>query len=167
FPAKERLGLAMALNNLLSSPGFTAWMGGEALDAQRLLFTPGGKTPIPILSVADLDDSERMFIVTLVLNELLAWMRAQAGTSSLRALFYMDEIFGYFPPSAAPPSKEPMLTLLKQARAFGVGVLLATQNPVDLDYKGLANAGTWFIGRLQTERDKLRVLDGLQGAMDA
>jgi hypothetical protein len=120
-----------------------------------------------VLSIAHLSDAQRMFFVTTLLSEVLAWMRTQSGTSSLRALIYMDEIFGYFPPSAAPPSKLPMLTLLKQARAFGVGVLLATQNPVDLDYKGLANAGTWFIGRLQTERDKLRVLDGLQGAMDA
>ena len=120
-----------------------------------------------MLSIAHLSDAQRMFFVTTLLSEVLAWMRTQSGTSSLRALVYMDEIFGYFPPSAAPPSKLPMLTLLKQARAFGVGVLLATQNPVDLDYKGLANAGTWFIGRLQTERDKLRVLDGLQGAMDA
>ena len=120
-----------------------------------------------MLSIAHLSDAQRMFFVTTLLSEVLAWMRTQSGTSSLRALLYMDEIFGYFPPSAAPPSKLPMLTLLKQARAFGVGVLLATQNPVDLDYKGLANTGTWFIGRLQTERDKLRVLDGLQGAMDA
>ena len=157
FPAKERLELAMAINNLLASPGFAAWMEGEPLDVQRLLFTPEGKPRISIISIAHLDDAERMFIVTLVLNELIAWMRTQSGTSSLRALFYMDEIFGYFPPTANPPSKPPMLTLLKQARAFGLGCVLATQNPVDLDYKGLSNAGTWLIGRLQTERDKMRV----------
>jgi hypothetical protein len=162
---KERLELAMALNTLLASPGFAAWMEGEPLDAQRLLFTAEGKPRISILSVAHLDDAERMFIVTLVLNELLAWMRSQSGTSSLRALFYMDEIFGYFPPTANPPSKLPMLTLLKQGRAFGLGCVLATQNPVDLDYKGLSNCGTWFIGRLQTERDKLRVMDGLETAV--
>ena len=104
-----------------------------------------------------------MFFVSLLLNEVLGWMRAQPGTGSLRAIVYMDEIFGFFPPVAEPPSKKPLLTLLKQARAFGVGILLATQNPVDLDYKGLANAGTWFIGRLQTERDKERVLEGLEG----
>ena len=165
YPAKDRLGLAMALNNLLASPGFSGWMEGEPLDAQRLLFTAEGKPRISILSIAHLDDTERMFIVTLVLNELIAWMRAQSGTSSLRALFYMDEIFGYFPPSAAPPSKQPMLTLLKQGRAFGLGCVLATQNPVDLDYKGLSNAGTWMIGRLQTDRDKMRVIDGLESAL--
>ena len=165
YPAKERLELAMALNNLLASPGFAAWMEGEPLDAQRLLFTAEGKPRISILSIAHLDDAERMFIVTLVLNELIAWMRAQSGTSSLRALFYMDEIFGYFPPTANPPSKPPMLTLLKQGRAFGLGCVLATQNPVDLDYKGLSNAGTWLIGRLQTERDKMRVIDGLESAL--
>lgn len=165
FPAKERLELAMALNNLLASPGFASWMEGEPLDVQRLLFTSDGKPRISILSIAHLDDAERMFIVSLVLNELIAWMRTQSGTSSLRALFYMDEIFGYFPPSANPPSKPPMLTLLKQARAFGLGCVLATQNPVDLDYKGLSNAGTWFIGRLQTERDKQRVIEGLESAM--
>lgn len=153
FPAKERLDLAMAINNLLASPGFTAWMEGEPLDAQRLLFTSEGKPRVSIISIAHLDDSQRMFIVTLVLNELISWMRAQSGTSSLRAIFYMDEIFGYFPPTASPPSKPPMLTLLKQGRAFGLGCVLATQNPVDLDYKGLSNAGTWLIGRLQTERD--------------
>src|SRR5215470_5039165 len=167
YPAKERAGLALALNNVLASPGAAAWAEGEPLDIQSLLWTPAGKPRIAVLSIAHLSDAQRMFFVTTLLSEVLAWMRTQSGTSSLRALVYMDEIFGYFPPSAAPPSKLPMLTLLKQARAFGVGVLLATQNPVDLDYKGLANAGTWFIGRLQTERDKLRVLDGLQGAMDA
>jgi hypothetical protein len=165
YPAKERAELAMALNNLLASPGFSAWLNGEPLDMQRLLFTPEGKPRIAILSIAHLADSERMFIVTLLLNELIAWMRVQSGTSSLRAIFYMDEIFGYFPPTANPPAKRPMLTLLKQARAYGLGCVLATQNPVDLDYKGLANAGTWLIGRLQTERDKLRVLEGLETAL--
>ena len=165
FPAKDRLQLAMAINNLLASPGFSAWMSGEPLDAQRLLFTPEGKPRISIISIAHLSDPERMFIVTLLLNEVIAWMRNQSGTSSLRAIVYMDEIFGYFPPTANPPTKLPMLTLLKQARAFGVGVVLATQNPVDLDYKGLGNCGTWLIGRLQTERDKLRVLDGLESAL--
>jgi hypothetical protein len=165
LPAKDRLELAMAINNLLASPGFASWTEGEPLDAQRLLFTAEGKPRISIISIAHLDDTQRMFIVTLVLNELIAWMRAQSGTSSLRAIFYMDEIFGYFPPSASPPSKPPMLTLLKQGRAFGLGCVLATQNPVDLDYKGLSNAGTWFIGRLQTERDKMRVIDGLESAL--
>ncbi len=164
FPAKDRLGLAMAINNLLASPGFSAWLEGEALDIQRLLFTPEGKPRISIVSIAHLNDAERMFVVTLLANELVAWMRRQPGTSALRALFYMDEIFGFFPPTAMPPSKLPLLTLMKQARAFGLGVVLATQNPVDLDYKGLSNAGAWFIGRLQTERDQQRVIDGLMSA---
>ena len=164
YPAKDRMRLAMTLNNLLASPGFSAWMEGEPLDIQRLLYTPEGKPRASVLYIAHLSDAERMFFVTILLNEMLAWMRAQPGTGSLRALLYMDEIFGYFPPSANPPSKLPMLTLLKQARAFGLGVALSTQNPVDLDYKGLSNCGTWFIGRLQTERDKLRVIEGLEGA---
>jgi hypothetical protein len=167
FPAKDRLRLAMQINSLLASPGFTTWMTGEPLDAQRLLFTADGRPRIAIISIAHLNDAERMFIVTLVLNEMITWMRGQSGTSSLRAIFYMDEIFGYFPPTANPSSKPPMLTLLKQARAFGLGCVLATQNPVDLDYKGLANCGTWFIGRLQTERDKLRVIEGLKSAQAA
>lgn len=165
FPSADRIGLAMALNNLLASPGFSAWLEGEPPDIQRLLYTPEGKPRVSVISIAHLSDAERMFVVTLLLNETIAWMRAQPGTSSLRALLYMDEIFGYFPPTAVPPSKPPMLTLLKQARAFGLGVVLCTQNPVDLDYKGLANAGTWFIGRLQTDRDKSRVLDGLESAL--
>ncbi|MDH3285795.1 MAG: ATP-binding protein, partial [Acidobacteriota bacterium] len=164
YPEKDRLDLAMTLNNLLASPGFSAWLEGEPLDVPRLLWTAGGKPRISIMSIAHLSDPERMFFVTLLLNEVVAWMRTQAGTTSLRALLYMDEVFGYFPPSANPPSKTPMLTLMKQARAFGLGVVLATQNPVDLDYKGLSNAGTWLLGRLQTERDKARVLDGLEGA---
>jgi hypothetical protein len=164
YPAKDRFRLAMSLNNLLASPGFEAWLEGESLDIGRLLYTPEGKPRHSILSIAHLNDAERMFFVTLVLNEMLAWTRTQSGTTSLRALLYMDEIFGYFPPVANPPSKRPLLTLLKQARAFGVGVVLATQNPVDLDYKGLANAGTWLIGRLQTERDKQRLMEGLEGA---
>jgi hypothetical protein len=167
YPAKDRGALAMSLNNLLASPGFSAWLEGEPLDIQRLLWTPEGKPRVAILSIAHLSDSERMFFVTLLLNELVAWMRGQSGTTSLRALFYMDEVFGFFPPVANPPAKTPMLTLLKQARAFGVGCVLATQNPVDLDYKGLSNAGTWFLGRLQTERDKARVIEGLEGASAA
>jgi hypothetical protein len=165
YPLKERVELAMGINTLVAAPGFSVWMAGEPLDAQRLLFTPEGKPRIAIISIAHLADAERMFAVTLVLNEVVSWMRRQSGTSSLRAVLYMDEIFGYFPPTANPPSKVPMLTLLKQARAYGLGCVLATQNPVDLDYKGLSNAGTWFIGRLQTERDKLRVLDGLESAL--
>jgi hypothetical protein len=164
YPSKERFELAMQLNNLLASPGFAAWMEGDPLDIGRLLYTPAGKPRVSIMSIAHLSERERMFFVTTFLNEVLAWMRSQPGTSSLRCLLYMDEIFGFFPPTAKPPSKAPMLTLLKQARAYGLGVVLATQNPVDLDYKGLANAGTWFIGRLQTARDKERVLEGLEGA---
>ena len=167
FPAKERFGLAMALNNLLASPAFAAWMQGEPLDVNRLLYTPQGKPRISILSIAHLSDPERMFFVTLIFNEMIAWIRSQPGTNSLRALLYMNEVFGYLPPTANPPSKMPLLTLLKQARAYGLGLVLATQNPVDLDYKALSNAGTWFLGRLQTERDKMRVLDGLEGATGA
>ncbi|MEO6594509.1 MAG: ATP-binding protein [Planctomycetota bacterium] len=163
FPGKDRFGLAMAMNGLLASPAFAAWAEGEPLDVQRLLWTRDGKPRVSIISIAHLPDDQRMFFVTLLLSEVLAWMRQQSGTSSLRALLYMDEVFGFLPPTANPPSKLPMMTLLKQARAFGVGVMLATQNPVDLDYKALSNMGTWFLGRLQTERDKLRVLDGLEG----
>jgi hypothetical protein len=164
YPSKERFALAMQLNNLLASPGFSAWLEGDALDVGQMLHSPGGKPRLAIFSIAHLNDAERMFFVTLLLSQTLGWVRTQSGTTSLRAILYMDEIFGYFPPVANPPSKQPLLTLLKQARAFGLGVVLATQNPVDLDYKGLANTGTWFIGRLQTERDKARVLEGLEGA---
>jgi hypothetical protein len=164
FPSKDRFALAMKLNNLLAAPGFQAWLDGEPLDIQQLLYTASGKPRLAIFSIAHLSDAERRFFVTLLLSQMVGWMRAQSGTTSLRALLYMDEIFGYFPPVANPPSKLPLLTLLKQARAFGLGIVLATQNPVDLDYKGLANTGTWFIGRLQTERDKARVLEGLEGA---
>jgi hypothetical protein len=164
FPSAERMKLAMTLNNLLASPTFAGWLEGQPLDIKQLLYTSQGKPRLSIISIAHLSDSERMFFVTILLNELLSWMRTQPGTSSLRALFYMDEVYGYFPPSAKPPSKPPMLVLLKQARAFGLGIALATQNPVDLDYKGLSNIGTWFLGRLQTERDKARVLEGLEGA---
>jgi hypothetical protein len=167
FPEKGRFEFAMGLNGLLASPGFSAWMEGEPLDVGRLLYTAQGRPRLSILSIAHLSDPERMFFVTLLLNEVISWMRSQPGTSSLRALLYMDEVFGYFPPTANPPAKKPMLTLLKQARAYGLGVVLATQNPVDLDYKGLSNTGTWFLGRLQTERDKLRVLDGLEGVSAA
>jgi hypothetical protein len=164
FPAKDRFQLAMAINNLLASPGFETWLQGDALDIGALLRTSAGKPRVSVISVAHLPDAERMFFVAMLLNEILSWTRQQSGTTSLRAIVYMDEIFGYFPPTANPPSKRPLLTLLKQARAFGIGVVLATQNPVDLDYKGLANTGTWFIGRLQTERDKQRLMDGLEGA---
>ena len=164
YPSKDRFALAMRLNNLLAAPGFDVWMQGEPLNAARLLHTESGKPRISVMSIAHLDDNERMFFVAMLLNELIAWMRAQQGTSSLRAILYMDEVFGYMPPTANPPTKKLLLTLLKQARAYGLGLVLATQNPVDLDYKGLSNTGTWFIGRLQTERDKARVMEGLEGA---
>jgi hypothetical protein len=156
----------MRLNNLLAAPGFEAWMQGEALSSKNLLYTAEGKPKISVMSIAHLDEAQRMFFVSMLLNDLIGWMRAQQGTSSLRAILYMDEIFGYMPPVANPPSKKLFLTLLKQARAYGLGLVLATQNPVDLDYKGLSNTGTWFIGRLQTERDKARVMEGLEGASD-
>ena len=164
YPAKDRFQLAMRLNNLLAAPGFEAWLEGDPLNIGRMLFSDDGKPKASIFTISHLSDSERMFFVSMLLNEILAWMRTQAGTSSLRAILYMDEIFGYFPPVKNPPSKAPLLTMLKQARAFGLGVVLSTQNPVDLDYKGLSNTGTWFIGRLQTDRDKARVLAGLEGA---
>lgn len=164
YPDKERMSLAMALNNVIAAPSFQAWLEGVPMDMQSLLYTPEGKPRVSIFYTAHLDDTERMFVMTLVLETLLAWLRTQSGTSSLRALLYIDEIFGYFPPVANPPSKDPLLRLLKQARAFGLGVLMATQNPVDLDYKGLSNIGTWWIGRLQSERDRARVMSGLQEA---
>ncbi len=164
YPATDRFALAMKLNGILAAPGFAAWRTGEPLSAARLLHTPEGKPRVTIISLAHLSDAERMFFVTLLLTEVIGWMRSQPGTGSLRALLYMDEVAGYLPPVANPPSKAGFLTLLKQARAYGLGVVLATQNPVDLDYKALSNAGTWFIGRLQTERDKARVMEGLEGA---
>ncbi|MSO36351.1 MAG: DUF853 family protein [Acidobacteria bacterium] len=164
YPARDRFELAVQLNQLLAAPGFGAWLQGEPLNIDSLLYGVNGRPRVSIISIAHLDDRERMFFVSLLLNELVGWMRSQRGTSSLRALVYFDEIFGFLPPVANPPSKAPLLTLLKQARAFGLGLTVATQNPVDLDYKALANAGTWMLGRLQTERDKARVLDGLEGA---
>lgn len=165
FPEKDRFNLAMAFNTLVASPRFQVWLQGEPLDIDRLYFNAEGKPRHSIIYIAHLSESERMFIVTLLLENLITWMRRQSGTTSLRALLYFDEVFGYFPPTAEPSSKRPLLTLLKQARAFGLGCVLVTQNPVDIDYKGLTNAGTWFIGKLQAERDKERVLTGLKGAL--
>jgi hypothetical protein len=163
FPSKDRFGLVMSLNNLLASPNFSSWMDGIDLDIGNILYDKSGKPNVSIFSISHLNDNERMFFVTLLLNQILSWVRAQSGTMSLRSILYIDEIYGYLPPIANPPSKQPLMTLLKQARAFGLGVVLATQNPVDLDYKGLSNTGTWLIGRLQTEQDRDRVLDGLVG----
>lgn len=162
YPAKERLQLSMSLNNLLAAPGFQAWLDGDPLDVQKLLYSEDGTPRHSIFSIAHLSDRERMFFVTLLLNATLRWMRKQSGTSVLRALLFMDEIYGFFPPTAEPPSKKPMITLLKQARAIGLGIILTTQNPVDLDYKGLSNCGTWFIGKLQTDRDRARIIEGLK-----
>ena len=165
YPQKDRFELAMAFNNLVASPSFQSWLQGEALDIDTLMYDAAGAPRHSIFYLSHLSDSERMFFVTLLLENILTWVRAQPGTTSLRAILYFDEIFGFFPPTAEPPSKRPLLTLLKQARAFGLGCMLVTQNPVDLDYKGLTNAGTWFIGKLQAERDKARVLQGLKGAI--
>ena len=164
YPADKRMQLVMALNSVIAAPSFGAWLQGVPMDIQQLLYTADGKPRVAILSLAHLNDTERMFIMTLVLESLVAWMRSQGGTTSLRALLYIDEIFGYFPPVKNPPSKEPLMRLLKQARAFGLGVLMATQNPVDLDYKGLSNIGTWFIGRLQSDGDRERIMSGLKEA---
>ena len=161
YPEKERMELALSLNNLLASPAFKTWMEGEPFEVNNFLYNAAGKAKLSIFYIAHLSEAERMFFVSLLFNQVLGWVRTQAGTLSLRALLYFDEIFGYMPPVSNPPSKKPLLTLLKQARAFGLGIVLATQNPVDLDYKGLANIGTWFIGRLQTERDRAKVLDGI------
>jgi prefoldin subunit 5 len=168
FPEKDRFALAMELNHIIAAPSFQSWLQGETLDIQSLLYTPDGHPRVSIFYIAHLNDAERMFIVTLLLENMLAWMRTLSGTTSLRALLYFDEVFGFFPSHPYnPPSKEPLLRLLKQARAFGLGVILATQNPADLDYKGLANAGTWFIGKLQTENDKDKVLQGLENVATA
>lgn len=164
FPQDERLKLALKLNTIIANPTFKTWTEGIALDISSLLYDDAGKAKVSIFNIAHLNDAQRMFFVSLLLNQILSWMRRQEGTSSLKALLYMDEIFGYFPPSSNPPSKQPMLTLLKQARSFGIGIILSTQNPVDIDYKGLANIGTWFIGRLQTKQDKEKVIDGLSSA---
>lgn len=164
FEPDDRAELALQLNNILAAPGFQSWLEGQALDIQELLYTKSGQIRHSVFTLSHLSDSERMFFVTLLYSAIETWMRTQSGTQSLRALVYFDEIHGYLPPVAEPPSKAPMLRMLKQARAFGVGQLLATQNPVDVDYKGLSNAGTWFIGKLQADRDKERLLDGLEGA---
>jgi DNA helicase HerA-like ATPase len=164
YPEKERMELAILLNGLIASPSFADWTQGDPLDVDALLRSDSGKPKVSVIYIAHLSEPERQFFVTLLLEQVVSWVRAQSGTTSLRALLYMDEVFGYLPPVANPPSKRPMLTLLKQARAFGLGLLLATQNPVDLDYKALTNAGTWFIGRMQADRDKQRLLDGLEGA---
>jgi len=161
FAQEDRLKLALKLNAIIANPSFKNWIVGEPLDISNMLYDENGKAKVSIFSISHLNDTQRMFFVSLLLNQMVAWMRRQEGTSSLKALLYMDEIFGYFPPSKNPPSKQPMLTLLKQARSFGIGVILSTQNPVDLDYKGLSNIGTWFIGRLQTKQDKEKVIDGL------
>ncbi|HIH29138.1 MAG TPA: ATP-binding protein [Thermoplasmata archaeon] len=164
YPSKDRFDLAMQLNNLLAAPGFSLWLEGEPLEINKLLYTENGKPKVSIFYTAHLNDAQRMFFTSLLLNQIVGWMRTQSGTTSLRSILYIDEVFGYLPPLSNPPSKLPLLTLLKQARAFGLGIVLATQNPVDLDYKAISNAGTWFLGRLQTERDKARVMDGLEGA---
>ncbi|MCK5725458.1 MAG: ATP-binding protein [Thiotrichaceae bacterium] len=167
YPQAERFKLSTKFNSILASPTFSAWLEGDSLDIQKLLYDEQGKAKIAIFSIAHLGDDERMFFVTVLLNKYIAWMRRQSGTSALKTILYMDEIYGFFPPTKNPPSKEPMLLLLKQARAFGVGIILSTQNPVDLDYKGLSNIGTWFIGRLQTTQDIDRVIDGLGGKVDS
>lgn len=163
YPQSERFKFATKFNAIIASPTFSAWLEGDDLDIQTLLYDEKGKAKISIFSISHLNDNERMFFVTILLNNYIAWMRRQSGTSVLKTILYMDEIFGFFPPTKSPPSKEPMLLMLKQARAFGVGIILSTQNPVDLDYKGLSNIGTWFIGRLQTTQDINRVIDGLGG----
>jgi hypothetical protein len=164
FPPKERTGLAMRLNGLVASPSFSSWAEGAPLNINAMLYQPDGSPRAAIIYLAHLSDEERQFIVTMLLSKVVTWMRSLPGATDLRALIYMDEVFGFVPPTANPPSKKPILTILKQARAYGVGMVLSTQNPVDLDYKAMSNAGTWMVGRLQTERDKARILEALESA---
>ena len=164
FPPKDRMALAMRLNGLVASPSFAAWLQGEPLDMDSLLRTPDGRPRASVVYMSHLSETERQFVVTLLLSKMVTWMRRQPGTSDLKALVYVDEVFGLAPPTAEPPSKKPMLTIFKQARAHGVGMVISTQNPVDVDYKLMSNAGTWMIGRLQTERDKARIIDAMRSA---
>jgi len=165
FAEKDRFALARSLNNLIAAPGFETWKEGTPLDVGTLLYADDGRPRASIFYLAHLNDAQRLFFITLFLEAVRDWLRAQSGTADLRALVYFDEVFGYFPPHPAnPPTKEPLLALIKQGRAAGLGVVLATQNPADLDYKGLTNAGTWAVGSLRAERDKERVLEGLEGA---
>lgn len=162
FPPDDRMDLAMAFNAILSAPSFGAWRTGVHLDPARLLDADGDRTPVSVFALAHLEEAERQFFVSLLLSRLLSWSRAQPGTDGLRALVFLDEASGYIPPHPYnPPSKAPLLTLMKQARAVGLGVVLSTQNPVDLDYKALSNAGTWCIGRLTTKQDRDRLLKGI------
>jgi hypothetical protein len=165
FPRNERMKLAMALNALAASPAFAAWAQGQPLDAEAFLTPVENRTPISIFYLAHLDEPRRMFFISALLQNVVRYSRRLPGTSSLRALVYFDEVYGYLPPYPKnPPVKKPVLTLMKQARAVGIGTMLVTQNPVDLDYSAIANAGTWFIGRLQTKQDRDKVIDGLAGA---
>ena len=165
FPEADRMKLAMQLNGLLASPAFAAWAAGPPLDIDSMMFDADGKPRCAIVTTAHLSDEERQFVTSLILAKLVTWMRRQSGTTDLRAMLYMDEVAGYLPPTANPPTKKPIMLLMKQARAFGVGVVLSTQNPVDIDYKAISNAGTWMIGRLQTDRDKARLLDGMSSRL--
>jgi hypothetical protein len=165
LPPKERASLATDLNALIASPTFASWRRGAPLDVGSWLERDDDRVPITIVSVAHLEDEERQLVLGLVLEQALAWVRGLPGTSDLRAMILFDEVFGFLPPHPSnPPTKRPLLALLKQARAFGVGCVLATQNPIDLDYKALSNAGVWFVGRLQTDADRARVVEGLVGS---
>jgi hypothetical protein len=164
LPRSERRALAAALNGLLASPTFESWRTGAAVDVESWLTPIDGRTPAVIVSVAHLDDEERTLVLGVLLEELLAWTRSLPGSQRLRALCVFDEVYGFLPPHPAnPPTKRPLVALMKQARAFGVGIVIATQNPMDLDYRALGNAGVWCIGRLQTDADRARVVDGLAG----
>jgi DNA helicase HerA-like ATPase len=161
----ERRNLAAALNNLLASPSLAGWRQGVDLDVAEWLKPKHGKTPIVVVSVAHLDDEERALVLGVLLEEVLSWVRTLSGSERLRALLVFDEVYGFLPPHPAnPPTKRPLVALMKQARGFGVGVVVATQNPMDLDYRALSNAGFGCIGRLQTDADRARVLDGLAAA---
>ncbi len=164
----ERQELVGALNSLLASPTFSSWREGASLDVGEWLTTKNGRTPGVVLSVAHLDDEERALVLGVVLEEVLSWVRGLRGSSELKALVVFDEVYGFLPPHPAnPPTKRPLVALMKQARAFGVGVVVATQNPMDLDYRALSNAGLWCIGRLQTDADRARVTEGLASSVGA
>jgi hypothetical protein len=159
---RQRRELAADLNTLIASPSFQAWRQGQDLDVAKWMEPVEGKTPVTVISVAHLDDEERMLVLGVIFEEALTWVRSLPGSSRLRGLIVLDEAHGFLPPHPSnPPTKRPLVALMKQARAYGVGCVLATQNPMDLDYRALSNAGFWALGRLQTDADRARVMEGL------
>ena len=155
FPENQRKKLARSLIGFLAHSA--RWLTGEEINLKHMAEI-AQRPQIHVYTLKHLKEEERQFFATLFMHRVVDYMYETGASNHLKLLVVMDEARGYLPPHPHNPgTKAPITTVLAQGRAQGIGMLLGTQNPMDIDYKALSNVGTWFVGRLR-ERDCARDL---------